>query len=131
MKKIIIFLITLLAIAPVFCFATATGWDGNSEQNQPCIVWRVDSGYSVNQAGVGINWCKGDFASAKRIYELEVAVQQLQYKIDNCGTVAGVSGIDRMASLETRIQIVEESIKALQKSILDSLKGIIALLLRR
>jgi hypothetical protein len=131
MKKLITFLITLLAIAPMFCFGMSTGWDGNSEHNQSCTVWRADSGYSVNQAGVGINWCSGNFDSAKRIYELELAVKELQLKIDSCGAVAGASGVDRIASLEVRIQTVEESIKALQKGIFDSLKGIIVLLLRR
>ena len=87
------------------CLGMETGWDGTDIKHgmEGCITRRIGNGLPVEQfpAGKGINWCKEDaYGTATRIYELEVLVNQLQYKIEHVDCASNGTGIDKISQLE-------------------------------
>lgn len=140
MKKIIFSLIIGLLIIPIICFGQISL--GRSGSAYTCTVWRDNLGLpyidTVSKGKSG-NWCEGDSEQNIRIYELEVAVQELQAQIAQNNVPSAVvcdnsgfnSIVSRVQSLENRMSTVEQAIERLNKTIGDSLRSIITILISK
>ena len=113
MKKIILSLVlSTILITPLSALAYVNPGYG---ADLTCITSNNPTGYNCND--------KTDMF--KRIAELEKRVNELEA---GCQPVS-VSGIDRIASLEIRIQAIEETVKSLQENIMVGLRNILTFLI--
>jgi len=142
MKKIILVLIGLFIgsicfAGPITDYPVSTYIQiepgGSSCQADNCIVWREGM-----TTGGGNNYCKSSNGcdTTKRLYELETAVKTLQQQAIIASSQSNIvcddsDLIKRVKVLEDRMSTVEQTIEKLNKTIGDSLRNIISILLAR
>lgn len=144
MKNITISLIVLAVFfistpANALEYPMSLGYDGidNIHNAGPsnCVIRRLGNGIPFDsfQSGSGINWCNTQFDTIKRIYALEQSVIELQgaTPVASSTTLCDTSALEaRIQALENRTSIIEQVMQALQKTIGDSLRNIILLLMK-
>lgn len=136
MKKLIL---TLMIISLVLTIIGGSAYAGEitpgssypTTRGQDCTVWRegMTKDKNIWWCGSGTGYGSEDTEQYKRIYELELAVMELQQKQTSC-TCTTESG-QPTGLLELRIQTLEQKVDSLQKSISNALQSIITILLNR
>ncbi len=135
MKKIIFLtIIGLILSGTVYAESITPG--RTLDQWGQCTVWREGMSSSWDTKSVNISWCGNSNPKEQEIYnrlhELEIAVQELQNKVNvlesNC-QVAGNASTPSTSLLELRVQSLESTVATLQESISNSLKTILSFLM--
>lgn len=152
MKKVaMIMLVVLFAVSPLYASAMEPGYKGlnnlpansNSSQGENCLVWRpymgMGTGGDFLTSYNGQSICQESPIHAKRLYELEVAVQaleqqnsQLQAQLAQGQAYAGVSVSQQSNSnLESRVTALESSMNFMLNSVVPVLQKIVLFLSKK
>jgi hypothetical protein len=133
MKKIATVLAAFVLLLPLSAYADPIipGYKGdegvsiNSPMGANCIVWRETMTKEERNSGNGRVVCKEE-GNAKRLYELEVAVQALQQQNDQLQaklSQAQVSGgVVSDSNVEYRLSNLESNVSAMQKTVITVLQ---------
>jgi hypothetical protein len=117
-------LISLVFLAPVFP-ATAAAIEPGYGREVGCRVWRESDG-----DGFLAGRCSHQNDAARRIYELERAVADLQ-KNQGRNSESSSGGNSDVRDLERRISVLERAVSTLQQTVLQGLQAILAAVLGR
>lgn len=146
-KIVLVFALAMLVVGPASASAITPGRTGlvggniNSDQGANCLVWREGMPTDV-AAFNGQGFCSNN--NPKRIYELEVVVQQLERQnADILARLSQLSGsannapvnvdaglFQRVLNLEGKVEAIEKAMNTLQTAVLGTLGQVISLLQR-
>jgi hypothetical protein len=128
MKKIIIAILIAISL-PTNTMAITPGYGSEIK----CHVWREGDGDPTNRKAGDPVYCKDYQDTPRRIYELEVIVQNLQNQIQNQAISSTQQSCDcdtKIAHIETRLGTLEKIVEFLQTNVITLLKTIISFLIK-